>query len=361
MSRNNFLKISLLIIGIFGLYCTVAHAGPVNGQFIKAGKTIYEYDQDEFKPYKLYASILNNGKVLLIGFVRSQDKKNIDSVLHAEIYDPTIRQFEPIQQPSQPLKEKSIDVVVLKDKRVLLVKGSGITEVYDPISNTFQKIGVLNLSRQSLKLKLLEDGQVLLMGNPSYDDLKRLVLQKAKRELEHKNPSDTIVEPIFLGKVPQVKLGDKLVKAQEKERLERINLFKLTPSEIFDLDTGTFTLVWNTQGTINAADTEASNDPVIPGKGRFLKATILQDGRVLLTDAWKPGVDPLGGLGKVPPVILNLAQVYDPATGLFQPTQDMQIARKGHLTVVLNDGTVLIVGGINKAGKFERQAELYIP
>jgi hypothetical protein len=63
-------------------------------------------------------------------------------------------------------------------------------------------------------------------------------------------------------------------------------------------------------------------------------ATLLQDGRVLIAGGMRRNQD-----------FYRSAELYDPANGKFQATGAMTLARVGHAAVLLRSGKVLIVGG----------------
>ncbi len=78
-------------------------------------------------------------------------------------------------------------------------------------------------------------------------------------------------------------------------------------------------------------------------------ATLLQDGKVLIAGGMRRNQD-----------FYRSAELYDPAAGKFQATGAMTIARVGHAAVLLRSGMVLVVGGWVGHGCTD-SAELYDP
>ncbi|HKE24376.1 MAG TPA: kelch repeat-containing protein [Bryobacteraceae bacterium] len=111
--------------------------------------------------------------------------------------------------------------------------------------------------------------------------------------------------------------------------------FRELSAELYDPSTGTFTAT----GSMTAARAGHT-------------ATLLNDGKVLLTGGFT--VPPKGELV----ALLDSAEIYDPSTGTFIPTVNMNQARAGHSATLLSNGTVLIDGG-NSQGFLS--GEIYDP
>lgn len=85
-------------------------------------------------------------------------------------------------------------------------------------------------------------------------------------------------------------------------------------------------------------------------------ATLLPNGKVLIAGgSWCRssvcnGFDPLGS-----------AELFDPVTETFSATGSMSIARTGHTATLLNNGTVLVTGGVDPGLASDRTAEIYDP
>lgn len=118
------------------------------------------------------ATLLNDGNVLVTGGHQGR-RSAIEIYRSAEIYDPGGGRFTAIANLT--VKRHKHDATLLTDGTVLIVGGSDgrdsrgsytTTEIYDPKTKTFAKIGEMNLSRYKLQgtTVLLKNGRILIAG-----------------------------------------------------------------------------------------------------------------------------------------------------------------------------------------------------
>jgi len=111
----------------------------------------------------------------------------------------------------------------------------------------------------------------------------------------------------------------------------------LSSAELYEPTTGS----WSATGNMNGVRTGHT-------------ATLLPDGKVLVAG----GADRVGFGGRN---ALTTAELYDPASGAWTATGNLNEARSYHTATLLPDGRVLVVGGLNSGGISLPSAELYDP
>ncbi len=80
-------------------------------------------------------------------------------------------------------------------------------------------------------------------------------------------------------------------------------------------------------------------------------ATLLNDGRVLVTGGFSQNSSP---------DVVTSAEIYNPATGQWTTVASMYLARYSHTATLLGNGKVLIVGGF-APGSYTTETEIYDP
>mgnify|MGYP001126803492 FL=1 len=112
------------------------------------------------------------------------------------------------------------------------------------------------------------------------------------------------------------------------------NGYNLVSAELYDPLTGNWTIVGR------MADARSRHT-----------ASVLNNGSVLVCG---------GNTQSSTDYYLNSAELYDPSTGNWTTTRSMADARRDHTASVLNNGNVLVCGGLNDYG-YLNSAELYDP
>jgi hypothetical protein len=119
----------------------------------------------------------------------------------------------------------------------------------------------------------------------------------------------------------------------------RVSDFQITrAAEIYDPATGLF------QPLANAREIRI-----------WHSASLLPDGRVLIAGGW--GTNPL----YVGTVVLNITEIYNPATNTYAVGPMMRSTRQEHAATVLPGGAVLLAGGNDDFAVTNGSAEIYSP
>ncbi|MDQ6740625.1 MAG: hypothetical protein M3021_09760, partial [Actinomycetota bacterium] len=253
------------------------------------------------------ATLLHNGKVLIAG--GSAASNSASSLATAELFDPKTGSFGAAGEMTTPRANHS--ATLLADGKVLLAGGSGGTgrslldsaELYDPSSESFTATGKMVTPQVAHTATLLPDGRVLITGGFGAFG------KAADAELYDPSTGTFTATGAYARPntcdfcPPAVLLADGKV------------LFN-PPAQLYDARTGAFSL---TGPTIYAAHSTG---------------TLLTDGRVLFTGGES---DEVGRSAS--------AELYNPATGTFTSTGDMAWSRVWQTATLLPNGTALVTGG----------------
>jgi hypothetical protein len=251
----------------------------------------------------------------------------------AELYDPASGTFTPTGNLTAARERHT--ATLLQDGRVLIAGGwiySGdpaSAELYDPASGTFTPTGNMTAARVYHTATLLPDGRVLIAGGfYSGDGGGGVVLASA----ELYDPASGTFTPT--GAMTAARAGHTATLLPNGRVLIVGGVSGEATAEIYDPASGTFTPT----GAMTAVHADHT-------------ATLLQDGRVLVAGGYSS--DDINVAG----VSLASAELYDPASGTFTPTGNLTAARERYTATLLQDGRVLIAGGVT-GGPSSGYAEL---
>lgn len=300
------------------------------------------------------------------GEVRGKD------VASAEIYDPATGRFSPTGSPAVARSQHT--ATLLDDGRVLIAGGSGdaTAEIYDPATGSFSSAGSMRVSRSGHTATLLKNGRVLIAGG----DLNGTAeLYDAARNLFF--PTGSLVVPRSWHTANLLTSGLVLMAGGYREGWDdqadppRYREWVTNSAELYDPATGSFKGTGSMKRTryYQAAVGLKSGKVLIAGgcsfqcgslwsaaelynpkTGTFSATGTMVHNRssaatVLLPDGWALIA---GGSGRDGGwVILGTAEIYDPVRGKFHTTDSMGWARAGLAATLLQDGRVLITGGVD--------------
>ncbi|HKN14490.1 MAG TPA: kelch repeat-containing protein [Candidatus Binatus sp.] len=294
-------------------------------------------------------TMLRDGRVLVAGGVQNAGFRS--QLSSAEIYDPGTGTFS--ATGSMSVAREGHTATMLRDGRVLIVGGSdnGIhtldtAEIYDPSSGIFSSTGHLNQPRIAHIAALLGTGKVLIAGGGrggtpsgyiSYDTA------------EMYDPAMGRFTPIF-ARMKSDRVGAAAVKLNDGRVLivggksgkvlvgmrTLASMAPLNTAEIYDPESGSF---------IGTADMSAPH--------YLATATMLDNGNVLVVGGWT-----IQG-----PVVVGMhdAELFVPESNLFSHVGRTNVARLTNTATLLNDGEVLVAGGIADKALITAAVEFYSP
>jgi hypothetical protein len=259
------------------------------------------------------ATLLKNGKVLLVGGLLVLNGGIQTDLATAELWDPNTGLWT--AAGSLAMARRNHTATLLSDGRVLIAGGIvdnangtisllATAEVYDPATATWSSTGSMNKARALHTATLLNSGKVLVAGGDGLSGTAELY------------------DPMFSG----WQSTGNLLGTRTEHRASLLNDGRvlitggvggafnddLMTSEIYDPTTE----IWSATGSFGSSRTEG------------FTLVRLNDGRLLIAG---------GGTAE--------AELYDPATGVWSATGSMGTNRDYHSATVLVDGRVLVAGG----------------
>jgi N-acetylneuraminic acid mutarotase len=295
-------------------------------------------------------TMLRDGRVLLTGGVQNAGFRS--QLSSAEIYDPAAGTFSATGSMSVPREGHT--ATILRDGSVLVAGGSdnGIhtldtAEIFDPSTGTFSRAGHLHQPRVAHVAALLGTGKVLIAGGGrggmpggyiSYDTAE--MYDPSTRSFSavraHMKSDRVGAAAVKLNDGRVLIVGGKSGRVVTSRHRNLSSLTPLNTAEIFDPESGTF---------IRTGDMSAPH--------YLATATMLADGNVLVVGGWT-----IRG-----PLVVGMrdAEVYQPETNRFVNVGQTNVARLTNTATLLNDGEVLIAGGVADKALITASVEFYSP
>ncbi len=345
------------------------------------------------------ATMLADGRVLLAG-----GANGLTILASAEIYDPSTGTFAPTGDMT--LARVGHIATMLADGRVLIFGGTSggkSAELYEPSSGTFSTTGN-GTNLHGCNAALLKNGKVLIVDDPA-------PLGNSASAILYDPDSGTFAPTGSYASIEMAQVDHSLFPSYGGSDCPRaitlangrVLVAGGAFAEIYDPDTDAFTIT-GTKITLSdgfvktlppgwldpSSATLLLNGTVLfdggdgdlgpasgawiydPSNGRFLATgsmttprsegtiTLLPDGSVVMAGSYRVGGFP----NSLNPGAVASAEVYNPGTDTFTPTQDMTVPRFGHTATLLNSGKVLVTGGTSgdyPGYLYLSSAELYTP
>lgn len=288
--------------------------------------------------YAHTATRLSDGRVLIAGGL----EETYGPLESTEIYDPAAGNFT--LTGSLSTKRVGHTATLLNDGRVLIAGGSDSTffsgalataELYDPRTNSFRTVGKMSSARLAHRATLLPDGNVLITGGQD--------------ERENKLASAELYDPTTDTFRP--------INAMNARRADH------TATR---LKNGLVLLVGGSTRTRPDEGPQASAELYDPAKKSFVltgamttarykhSAALLPDGRVLILG----GSDARMWAGRY-----ASAEIYDPMSGKFTASANLQTARYKirDAVVALPNGKILVAGGGARPEVFDPATGIFAP
>ena len=300
------------------------------------------------------ATLLKDGRVLIVGGIHSGDPGGGGVLKSAELYDPATGTFT--LTGSMNVARYSASLTTLADGRVLVVGGNDVltndvpsAELYDPATGQFTATTSTVSPHESgteISSTLLRDGRVFILGCGS-----SWACSGGQWSADLYDPSTgqftavgQLPEALFIWTTTLLNDGRVLIAGGNLSAAS-------VPSVPIEGGQGWGTLVPGPSLIFDPATDMFAATGAMAGQFSLHTATLLPNGRVLLIEGYNIPGHALSG------------ELYDAATGKFTATADMGITGALPTATLLADGKVLLAGGadIGQSSLDARTVLLYDP
>jgi len=319
------------------------------------------------------ASLLNNGKVVVIGGANSNGE-----LASSELFDPTTKTFTPAGNMVEP--RHSHTATVLADGKVIVIGGFNVgnalttTEIFDATTGNFSSTGSMATARALHTATLLQTGKILVTGGLDATGVPTATAELFDPVAGTFNGTSNMSTVRAYHTATLLSDGKVLVAGG----LDSTNS-PLVSAELFDPATGKFTQTstlatprfqhtatllnsgsvliaggGSLGGEVNSTELFDANHetfsagPTMATARAAHTATLLANGWVLFAG----GVD--FNLHQ-----LSAAELFDPVANTISPTANLIAARSEHTTTLLSTGQALVTGGLDSNSNYLATAELY--
>jgi hypothetical protein len=268
------------------------------------------------------AVVLHNGNVLVSGGADATGTP----LAGAELYNPTTKTWSPAGFLSVPRFAHT--ATLLPSGKVLVTGGcststcstyTAVSELYDPVANSWSTTGNLNASRYYHTAVLLKTGKVLAIGGSAGTVTSSCELYDPSKGTWSNAASINTAR--YLNTTTLLPDGKVLITGGTQTR------FPMSSAELYDPTANTWTLT----GTMTQA--------------RYAHtATLLGDGTVVV--AGGEGQSISCGKECTGYIPTPKAEIYNEAAGKFTATTSLSRARASQSMTLLGNGRALVVGGI---------------
>jgi hypothetical protein len=288
------------------------------------------------------ATLLSSNLVMVAG-----GKSATGYLKSAEIYDPGTGTFRTIASLNTV---RALDTATLLNDQTTLIVGGVSTggdetdtcELFNPVTETFSYTGLTNQKRKRHRADLLSDGTVLITGGN--------VLANSQGGGDRETDTAEVYNPTTkiwtsVQKMHAARSEHEATLLADGTVLVAGGTFTPDPGDIYQPASRSFTAV----------------GPMVQARGRHRG--------ILLPAAWgslQGQVLEIGGDITGGPVFggaqqaLNTVEIFNPATSQFSLFGTMTVERQNHTATLLNDGRILIAGGVGRPF-VSATAEIVIP